>query len=493
MTEEVKKITVLDRIRHGFEALRPRHTIFLNYTEQAYGKSQDLSYADLADAFKGADLAQVGVHNMSAETVSRGFDTVLDEKYTHKVDGVSAKEFIDKWNKDNRVDELLDISATDMIAYGIAVWVPAGIDGVRIYPIRSIDKPIATDNGSISIYEKFWLQATADIITPGSTSRTVILKDFIMFRINVDSDSYPVGRGVMQRIMTTRDSNIPSSLVMNETIRKIRLLGLERNSWADLILSFPGASEAQLKTWKAAIETNIKAAIAGKGYVGSRIVTSAKADIQSGMINGSKEFDQFMSDALDLYLMGINDPMVKMIINGQFSEASVRGVIALHKSIIRQYQRAMGRELERHWEQKLKDAFYEPGANIKCVWREDLDVQEQTGAKSPEQPQPEPVKEPTPKPEPIIEQKQEALKEPPEPQKVDVNITVKVEADPIKSTVEIKTEPLTIKTEPIRTELTVKSEPTRVEIQLKEPEKNTELEQERLQLLKKLADKVGNR
>ena len=355
------------------------------------GKRPIFTFRELSEAYEGCDIIQTAVQQLASEIVGMGFKTEMNESYNIKLNGKTAKDVIDDWNQKNNLDEFMSIWGIELISMGNSFCIPTN-DGLVPIPIKSIWKTIPVDK-TTPMFLKYHLELT------GSYDNRVI-KDFVHFKINQDSNSMPLGRGIIEKLLNTRTHDVPSLLEVDEKIRKAMLFGFERQGWGEQLWDIPELSAEDLSKF----DEDIKDIRKGKA---KRIVTNAKgATVTSATLDRSRSFDEWLVQIENRLVMALGDPMLKSTIIGNFSEASIKGVTALHKSIIRQYQQVLKRGVEKLWRQVLIDAVFDPDeAQVKLVFNEDSTEVVQSK---------EPVNKPVPEvkstQEPIIPIK-ESLKE----------------------------------------------------------------------------------
>ena len=355
------------------------------------GKRPIFTFRELSEAYEGCDIVQTAVQQLASEIVGMGFKTEMNESYNIKLNGKTAKDVIDDWNQKNNLDEFMSIWGIELISMGNSFCIPTN-DGLVPIPIKSIWKTIPVDK-TTPMFLKYHLELT------GSYDNRVI-KDFIHFKINQDSNSMPLGRGIIEKLLNTRTHDVPSLLEVDEKIRKAMLFGFERQGWGEQLWDIPELSAEDLSKF----DEDIKDIKKGKA---KRIVTNAKgATVTSATLDRSRSFDEWLVQIENRLVMALGDPMLKSTIAGNFSEASIRGVTALHKSIIRQYQQVLKRGVEKLWRQVLIDAVFDPDeAQVKLVFNEDTTEVVPTNG-----PVNKPVPETKPTPE-LIQKVKESLQE----------------------------------------------------------------------------------
>jgi hypothetical protein len=326
--------------------------------EQDTGKAPSPTFTEQVDAFQGSDLIQTAVRNLAAEVVGGGFETEMNEKYTLIINGLTAKEFIDSWNAKNNVDGFLISCTPEIIAYGNHFAVITAEGGIEMIPLKSIQKILAIAK-DVPIYRKYKLQIV------GSTEKFVT--EFLHFAYNVSSSSQPLGQGIMYALMKTRTSDVPSVLDALERIRKAMLAQMELAGYPDKMFTIAGGSDEEIDA--------ITAVVTGAKF-GAKVVTSREGSkIETINLNRDKGYDILITILYDILYQCLGDPMLKATIAGNFSEASIRGITALHKNLIRCYQRILKRQMEKVWRQVLKDGLYDPDqARVKLVFNEDIPV-----------------------------------------------------------------------------------------------------------------------
>lgn len=318
-------------------------------TEQDNGVTPELGFDEIVEAYDKVDIVQTAIQNLAAE-ISVGFETESDD--------TKAKSVIDEWNTKNDLDSLMHIWAIELIMCGNAFNTTTA-NGLIPIPLKAVEKAIPIDK-TTPMFREYWLK-----MYTGSYSQDIV-KDFVHFRVNMTSSSMPFGTGVVQKLLSTRTTDIPNMIDKYEKIGKAMLKGFERSGWGEQIWILKDAPD------KTITETDAYLKIATDQ--GKRVVTNLDADIRSSTLERSKAFDQWLADNQDLLFIIMGDPLLKATIMGNFSEASARAVFAMHKSKIRQYQRVLKRQIEALWKQVLHEELFSDDVQVKLVFNEDEDI-----------------------------------------------------------------------------------------------------------------------
>jgi hypothetical protein len=342
-------------------------------TEQDVGKTPSPTFTEQIAAFEGSDLIQTAIRNLAAEVVGSGFETEMSEDYTLVINGKTAKQYIDDWNAKNNLDCFLVNCTPEIIAYGNHFATLTAEGGLEMIPLKSIQRILAVAK-EIPIYRSYKLQII--------NSNDRYITEFLHFAYNISSSSQPLGQGVMYALMKTRTTDVPSVLDALERIRKAMLAQMELAGYPDKMFTVAGASDEEIDAITTVI-TNAK--------FGAKVVTSREGSkIETINLSRDKGYDILITTLYDILYQCLGDPMLKAVIAGNFSEASIRGITALHKNLIRCYQRIIKRQIEKVWRQVLKDGLYDPdAAQVKLVFNIDIPIE------------PVPTKEPVPAKEPV--------------------------------------------------------------------------------------------
>lgn len=335
-------------------------------TEQDNGVTPDLGFDEIVEAYDKVDIVQTAIQNLAAE-ISVGFETESDNP--------TAKKTIDDWNTKNDLDSLMHIWSIELIMCGNS-FNTATANGLIPIPLKSVEKALPVDK-TTPMFREYWLK-----MYTGSYNQDIV-KDFVHFRVNMTSSSMPFGTGVVQKLLSSRTTDIPNMIDVYEKIRKAMLRGFERSGWGEQIWILKDAPDKTI--------TDTDAYLKDATDQGKRVVTNLDADIKSSTLERSKAFDQWLADNQDLLFIVMGDPLLKSTIMGNFSEASARAVFAMHKSKIRQYQRVLKRQIEALWRQVLHEALFSEDVQVKLVFNEDIPEQTQPTKKEPAPV--EPVKE----------------------------------------------------------------------------------------------------
>lgn len=494
-------------------------TVIINRVKQLTWVRPAETFKTQIAVFDEDALVRQACLRQAAEVIGAGFFTQIAEDYKVRlpspVEGIkdwNAKEAIDYFNRINRIDERLITVAIEMVAHGNSFW--HIVNGIKPIRLEGVNYATARDK-NIPIKDEYDIQLTSNY-----GNKKLMWGSFVHFRSNVTTGSLPFGQGIIISLLknyswTNGDGeNVesPTPLVLRHSTRRAMMMGFEKFSFGNEMWIFPEASDPQI--------TELNKKVKDMNQTGERVVTNTKGDIKLAIPQRTTSYDQWLKATQAEFNSLLEDPALKIHTETIFAKATAEEETKLFQKKILAMQRAIKREVEALWFKCLQEWGFNPfeakaRMNFGIPEIPEYKIDDILKASQGDRPvisvdearqmlkesrwkivEGQTPKEKTPE-KPVQTKSLKETKS--ETQTVDVNINVAHE--PIETSVKIETEPLKIvakpivlKAEPLKTEpIVVETKPQKINITLKEPKKNTELEEERLKLLKKASEKLDRR
>jgi len=117
---------IQDKIRKAaetlIEKLRNTPSELYTSTQQSIGLTPEISFDQMWEIYLAQPAAKAAIDFRADQIVGAGFFTTMNEDYSEKRDGKTAKEFIDEFCEKVGLDQLLQIAARNLVAFGNEFW-----------------------------------------------------------------------------------------------------------------------------------------------------------------------------------------------------------------------------------------------------------------------------------------------------------------------------------------------------------------------------------
>lgn len=353
--------------RRLLEALRSSEDLkkgkaVIDVTKQESYYKTDSTFADQMELYEKDALIKRGTDLKVLDVVGGGYYISKDDAFKVKLNGLDAKEFIEKFSEEENLDELLIAICKDLILTGTSVVILTDKLGLTLVPIEAIQWAEKVDD-TTPTYEKFNLKLTGNY-----GSKLLKWGEFLLFRINMDSVSQPFGRGMSSVFIETRDSSIPDLQSTRESLRRSLLNDFKRRGFFPIIASFEGMDSDDLE----AIKNTFNAYSASTGYrlfEGAPIWTSSKAAVVTYTPSRSQEYTGWLESFMREYVDCIGVPILATREETLFSKGSMEKEVELYDREILGIQRQIKRGMEILFAKVLDGAGYDSKkAGIRLNW-----------------------------------------------------------------------------------------------------------------------------
>lgn len=341
---------------------QPRVVQALLASTESAGVTPSTSYVDQVEVFEKVPLVREMVIHSAMEIVGSGMFTTAQGDLTLKLPingkgSYDAKGAIDFWNEMNDLDEKMLTVAIELVAYGVSVFYKTD-NGIKSLDIKTLQRAIPSEKG-VPMSEKF------DLVLCGRyAGQTLKWGEFIIFRANVTSSSFPLGTGVIKALIETYGENEFSKLDILFTIENATLKGFRRFG-QPVEFIHPDTPDADMT----AVNDQVKKLKDG----GGRIITNIPVGITSNMPPKTEGYEGWRKDEVDSFIMCLGDPSLKASVESGFTEASIRGSIELFRKKVNSFRRAIKRGTEQLWKQVLVTYGFDPDvAQVRLEFGADL-------------------------------------------------------------------------------------------------------------------------
>jgi len=311
------------------EAVRGKGSL-LPAWEVSYGGVPAVTFSDLVKIYTSDYAAKAAVDFLADQAVGAGFYTTGDPNYY----GGRAKEIVDEFNEAVNLDDLLQIGAREVVAYGNSFWEkikPGMLTQLKILPIISIEKVLRDDYGELTGYKQ----------TRTYGGKTLNPESIIHFCWNpVAGETF--GTGILRVLCEnlTCDGETRKSLIEAKAkIEKMMPEIFEKYCGPDELWIFEGIGDDKLAEYQRVIKAKPKA--------GARFVYNRPADIKTVQIDPRTRFDGYVEHLINQFYLGLQTPLPKLFTTPGFTEASARAAIEIAERKVLALQRFIKRAVEK--------------------------------------------------------------------------------------------------------------------------------------------------
>jgi len=356
-------LSFLKRIK---EAFRAPAQLFLEPFQRQTGVVPQVSFEDMMEIYEGHPAVASAINFLAWQAVGAGFYTGQNEEYTELKDGKLAKEYIDDWNEQVGLDEMLQITAVYVVGFGNAFWhkVDGDINNVQIIPIQAVERLIPADRKVQAVSP--WSRIEALKLTPKYGNKLIPWDEIIHFCYKpIRGDGF--GTGLIHKLckrMPVGDGEVRYSYaeiigrIEDSIMKQFEKFGAPNELWI-----FPGVPEKTLKEYHGRIQDLPRS--------GARFTTNAeKAKVQQIIPERARGFDAYLETLYNVFYLALETPLPKLFTTPGFTEASARAAIEVAERKVQALQRFLKRIVERQvWGEVLRKAGYDPvKAEVRLYW-----------------------------------------------------------------------------------------------------------------------------
>jgi len=354
-----------DRIRGAFRD-RGRGLLFLEPFKRQVGVPPRIRFEDLLHIYEGHPAVASAVNFIAWQAVGGGFYTTMNDGYDERRGGLTAKEYVDQWNERVGLDEMLQITAIYLVAFGNAFWHKQGndIDQVQLIPIQSVERLIPEKTSGEAVTP--WTPIRALRLTSAYGGATIPWEDIIHFRLcPLRGDGF--GTGLVHKLvqrMRVGDGETRYGYaeiigrIENAIMRQFEKFGMPNELWI-----FPGVRDDLLREYHARIQE--------LPMSGARFTTNIEgARVEQIVPQRSRGFNEYLKALYDVFYLALETPLPKLFTTPGFTEASARAAVEVAERKVMALQRLIKRVVERQvWWEVLRRAGFDPArAEVRLHW-----------------------------------------------------------------------------------------------------------------------------
>ena len=338
------------------ESIRGRTDALYTSTQRSIGLTPEISFDEMWEIYLAQPAVRAAVDFRADQIVGAGFFTTMSEEYSEKRGGKTAKEFIDEFCETVGLDQLLQVAARNLVAFGNEFWWIRPKEGdVISIPLFKVQK--------ISFREA----APATLQLSWDVKPHRIGMEEIIWMKTPPYDKNGFGTGIMQtlcRSLKLGDENVRPSFseiigrIQNSIMSQFEKFGGPNELWI-----FPGVNKTDLEAYYARIK-NIPSS-------GSRFVTNVEdARVQLLVPERARSFDYYIETLMNEFYLGLSTPLPKLFTAPGFTEASANVAVKVDEKRVMALQRLLKRTVERElFIPVLAKAGFNPAkAKVRLNW-----------------------------------------------------------------------------------------------------------------------------
>jgi hypothetical protein len=325
--------------------------------KQQTGETPQVTFQQQIDAYLTDAAVRSFVDVLAMQAVGMGFYTTCASDYEMAQE---AKDIVDKFNEENEIDDLLQVTAREIVATGNGVWQlfePGKLKKVLRVPILSFERIIT--NEFLTFEETDWSRQKGLKLGYKQVNnyggKLIAPERLLHFRWNpVDGSGW--GLGVCQILLAQYswrewDANTNQYI----TRRRPSLFEIKAKLDTDLIEIFEkhaGPIEAWVAENKAAAQ-KIESELAKTPKYGGKLVTMGKLEIKTPPLEARSRFESYVEYLWNQFCLGGQTPLPKLFTTPGFTEASANAAIDIADRLVLPIQRLIKRNLEKLWRQVI--------------------------------------------------------------------------------------------------------------------------------------------
>ena len=299
------------------------------------GEAPPVDFRLLLEIYLKDPTARAAVDYLADQVVGMGFYTTADIP--------EAKEVVDEFCERVGLDELLQITAREIIAFGNSFWLkirPGELTDLKPIPITNVRRIYRAPDGTVEAYE----------FSSGGRKVKLGPEEVIHFRWNaVNNEAF--GSGLLRTLAEPLELGLSGVrerkpvYAMKALMQEALIMQLLTHSSPNQLWIFPGLPPSELDPSKPGTVAN---EIMNMPPWGARWVSNRPdADIKIAVPRISRGFEMHIENLTDEFILGLQTPLPKLIIKRGFTEASAKAAVELVERKVMALQRFMKRMVER--------------------------------------------------------------------------------------------------------------------------------------------------
>ena len=312
--------------------------------EQSYGSRLSISLKNQVFYYLRNPVIRESIAQTASQVVAGGgFFTEQNPNYSFKVTE-TAKEYIDSWNVANETEQKLITISTEILAFGLSVWLIDENYGLTRVPPEAIEKAVPINEKSIR--NEYNLKLTASY-----GDKILKWKEFIMFNYNpIGVD--PLSSGIMYGLLSSPDGGTTPG-VLERRIDKIRSMHI-----ASMKFGFPSVfySPPEERKMDSGSMAKFATQIKNMSPYGNKIASPFPVTVVRDNADKVEGFEDWhKTEDKEFYLSVV----FGLSPDTQFTtKASAEALQKMHEERTSALQRVIKRNMERIWGQVLKKAGF---------------------------------------------------------------------------------------------------------------------------------------
>jgi len=322
------------------------------------GEYPPIEFGLLLEIYLKDPTARAAVDYLADQVVGMGFYTTAELP--------EAKELVDEFCERVGLDELLQITAREVIAFGNSFWLkitPDKLKDLKLIPITNIHRIFRAPNGTVEAYE----------VRSGSKHVRLKPEEVIHFKWNaVNNEAF--GSGLLRTLAEPLElqaagvSERRPVFVMKALMQEALIMQLLTHSSPNQLWIFPGIPPSELDPSRPG---TIAYEVANMPPWGARWVSNQPdANVKVAVPRISRGFEMHIENISDEFVLGLQTPLPKLIIKRGFTEASAKAAVELVERKVMALQRFIKRVIERQvFTPLVEQAGFDPReARVRLHW-----------------------------------------------------------------------------------------------------------------------------
>jgi len=356
-------VSFLKKIVNVFRVKEP-YAVALKEAKRGVGETPKISFAKQINAYNKDTALKDFVDVLAMQPVGMGFYTTCATEAEYE-GAAEAKRIVDEFNERNNIDDLLQVTAREIVTTGNAVWqlfTPEKLERVLRVPIVSFDRVITNEFLEFEETE-FTKKKKIQLGFKQTTAyggKLIPAENLMFFRWNPIDDS-GWGSGIMRVLMEEYSwQEYNKNTGQYDTRTRPSFLEIKAKLDLDLIEifeKFAAPIEAYVTEDKKLAE-KIEAELQKMPKYGGRLVAAGKGglDIKTPPLEPRARFGDSIEYLWNQFCLGGQTPLPKLFTTPGFTEASANAAIDIADRLIMPIQRLIKRDVERLWSKVIISA-----------------------------------------------------------------------------------------------------------------------------------------
>jgi len=357
----------LSLLRRAFERIRGRAAATPAYESAARpltvrrasltaGETPAVPLKTLLDIYTKDPTARTAVDYLADQVVGAGFYTTADDE--------EAKRVVDDFCERVGLDEMLQVTAREVVATGNSFWLKVTADfleELKPIPPTNVLRIYRSVDGRLERYE---------LASDGGRVK-LPAREIVHFRWNpVNNEAF--GSGILRTLaeeLSIGGGEVRMPLYqMKAVMQQAMITQFRKFSAPNELWIFPNLPASELDVER---EGSVAWHIKNMPPSGARWVTNqAEADVKLAVAERSRGFDSYVRNLMDEYHLGLQTPVLRLFVERGFTEASARVAAEFAERKVAALQRFIKRVVERQvFRQVVEQVGINPDeANVRLHW-----------------------------------------------------------------------------------------------------------------------------